>query len=331
MLTGLAAGIIYPVFADGFDDTLAFINGILIGLTGSILVGLFEVYLFDRRWKYTNFLLTALTKTGLYTLLLVITIIMVKAFNESIYYGQSFWSYLKGKRLSHFIYDEDFDLIILYSMAIIGLIIFGNLISRKMGTGVLWNLVSGKYHTPRKERITMMLFDLKSSTKITESLGPERYHHFISDFYKHIAPSILSAKGRVYRYVGDQIAIFWNHDNGTEYKKAIGLYLEVKEIIVKLKQYYLDKYGYYPAFRVCGHTGELVVGELGDVKSQIVFHGPALYTCDLIENKCKELGVDFLVSSDFVDQAFVPDKQEILKIGTVSTTQQSELGIYTIK
>ncbi|MGB5238004.1 MAG: adenylate/guanylate cyclase domain-containing protein [Flavobacteriaceae bacterium] len=298
VVIGLIAGFIYPVFADSHEDYLPFINGILTGLIGSVTIGLLELYYFDRHWGAKGFKTTLLTKTFLYTGVLAITLITVKVFNESLYYQVGFWSYLKGEQFQHFLFEEDFQLILLYALAIIGFVFFINQLSLKMGPGVLWNIIWGKYHKPKKETVVLLYIDLKSSTRITEKLGAERYHHFINRFYQDISGPILSKKGKVYRYVGDQITIFWNEEEAFENANCIQFYLDVKQQMRSLADSYQRDFGQLPDFRACCHMGELVVGQIGDVKSQIVFHGEALYICEMIEKKCKELNEDFLVSDD---------------------------------
>ena len=71
---------------------------------------------------------------------------------------------------------------------------------------------------------------------------------------------------------------------------------KTKALLEELAYEYEKDFGHRPEFRACCHMGELVVGQLGDVKSQIVFHGEALYICEMIEKKCKDLDEDFLVS-----------------------------------
>lgn len=331
VITGFLAGLIYPIFGDDWDRYMAFVNGATIGVIGSASVGLIETYIFDHYWKPSRFLLTAFTKTIMYTLILGTTVVLVKAFNESIYYGESYWSYLKGASFSYFIFKEDFHLILLYSLTIIGLIIIGNMLGHKMGPGVLWNFISGKYHTPKTVSITLMFIDLKSSTVLTEQLGAEGYHKFVNQFHHDIAKCIVSVKGSIYRYVGDQLAIFWHQRDGNEGLHLINLYFNVLNTLGPLKEEYVLRFGHSPEFRACGHRGQLVIGEIGDVKSQIVFHGPALYICDLIEKECKKIGEDFLISADLLNSTNLPKNMIAHNSGTVKYNDTLEIPVFTIR
>lgn len=293
---GLIAGLVYPLFGDSHENYLPILNGVCTGLIGSVSIALLEIYYFEPHWRTRGFVPTLIAKSIMYVCVLAILVIAVKGFNESQYYKVAFWSYLKGDNFQSFLFKEDFGLILLYSLAIIGFVVFVNQLSRKMGPGVLWNLISGRYHKPKKESIVLLYVDLKSSTRIMEDIGAKNYHHFINRFYRDISGIILTKKGQVYRYVGDQITIFWDEKQGLKNANCVAFYREVKALLEELAYEYEKDFGHRPEFRACCHMGELVVGQLGDVKSQIVFHGEALYICEMIEKKCKDLDEDFLVS-----------------------------------
>ncbi len=327
---GLLAGFIYPLLADSHESYLPFLNGILTGLLGSLSVALLELYYFNRYWGSKRFIPTLLTKTLLYTTVLAITLITVKVFNESLYYQQGFLTYINGEQFRRFLFEEDFELILLYALAIIGFVSFINQLSLKMGPGVLWSIVWGKYHKPKKETIVLLYIDLKSSTRITENLGAERYHHFINRFYQDISSTILSKKGKVYRYVGDQITIYWNEYEAFENGNCIEFYLDVKQRMRSMAGYYQDSFGHLPDFRACCHMGELVVGQIGDVKSQIVFHGEALYVCEMIEKKCKELDKDFLVSENVRSRLAANASMIFTEKGRLAINNGNECILHTI-
>lgn len=330
LLTGFLAGLVYPLFGDEWGDYLAVINGMSIGIVGSTFIGLLEVYVFDEYWRRKNFGLMALSKTIIYTSILAITVVLVKGFNDSLYLGIGLWEYISSQQFHHFLFKEDLDLIILYALSIIGLITVGNMISLKMGPGVLKNIISGKYHRPNSEDIVLMVIDLKSSTEITEQLGAEKYHSFINKFYHDIAKCIVVARGKIYRYVGDQLTIYWNSKDLKDYTDLIDLYFQIENELTQRKEEYIQLFGYCPAFRATAHTGELVVGEIGDVKSQIVFHGPALYICEMMEKKCKELGEDFLLSEAILNGAALPNDIYTKKVDTIKNSTFREIDVYSV-
>jgi len=168
-LVGMSLGFIYPLFADGFDEPIAFINGMSIGLIGGFLVALFELYVFTSQNRKLSFWLIVLLKTLFYLVLVVFLTVTIMGFNESIYYGLGFWEHVLGSRFQKFLYQDDFNIIVFYSLVFIGIIIFTRDISRKMGQGILFNFITGKYHEPQEEEQIFMFLDLKSSTSMAAS------------------------------------------------------------------------------------------------------------------------------------------------------------------
>ena len=59
-----------------------------------------------------------------------------------------------------------------------------------------------------------MFLDLKSSTTIAEKIGHINFHKFINDFLFTISEAIISSKGEIYKYVGDEVIITWKMKEG---------------------------------------------------------------------------------------------------------------------
>src|SRR5918993_4412510 len=89
-------------------------------------------------------------------------------------------------------------------------------VNSKFGQPDFWNIISGKYNRPKEERRIFMFVDLNSSTSIAEQLGDEKYHSLLKDFFADITAPILENKGSIYQYVGDEVVIAWNYEDGKE-------------------------------------------------------------------------------------------------------------------
>ncbi len=68
-------------------------------------------------------------------------------------------------------------------------------INSKFGPGVLWNIVRGKYNTPREESRIFMFFDLNSSTTIAEKLGEDQFNLFLMIFLELITQMSALLRG----------------------------------------------------------------------------------------------------------------------------------------
>ena len=325
-LSGLTAGLVYPIFADGFSEWLPFFNGGIIGLSMAIVVGLSEIYLFrnTRKWRFS---VLVLLKSLFYFLIAITMIVLFIAFNESVYLGISFSEHIKGERFQNFLFEGDFIVIVFYSLIIISSIIFVIQINRKMGQGILLNFITGRYHAPREEEKIFMFLDLKSSTSIGEKLEGLTYYELLNDFFHDITKCILYSKGVIYRYVGDEIVVTWSMSSGLDKANCIRAYFYIKNEIDSLKEKYLASYGHIPGFRAAFHCGEVVSGEIGEVKSQIVLHGDTMYTTAQIEKQCGQTGNDILVSSVLMDKLSLP---VIYKSAHVGSLPGQEIELYTI-
>jgi adenylate cyclase len=170
----------------------------------------------------------------------------------------------------------------------------------KFGYGVFWNILRGKYNTPKEEKRIFMSLDLNSSTEIAEKLGNEKYHELLKDFFNDITNPVIDNKGEVYQYVGDEVVIAWKFEDGIADSQCIKCFFEMKSKFEMNKAKYIERYGFVPSFKAGIHWGEVVVGEVGIIKRDITFSGDVMNTTSRIRNKCKEFKVDVIASADLL-------------------------------
>jgi adenylate cyclase len=182
----------------------------------------------------------------------------------------------------------------------------------KFGEGNIWNMVRGKYQTPKTEERIFMFLDLNGSTSIAEKLGNERYHELLKEFFADITNPIMDNKGDIYQYVGDEVVIVWKYKDGIFNNRCITCFFDMKNEIHAKRDKYQLKYGLVPGFKAGMHCGNVVAGEVGIIKRDITFSGDVLNTTSRIQGKCKEFETDIIVS-DILLQSLSLD-------GTYSTT-----------
>ena len=327
-IIGMCLGALYPVFADGFDQPIRIFNGLSIGLVGGFAVALLEEYVFNWESRKLSFRVIVLLKTLSYLSLMVILTVTIKGINESIYYGESFTDYIQGASFQNFLYHEDFNIIVLYSLICIAIIVFTRELSRKMGHMLLFHFLTGKYFKPREEERIFMFLDLKSSTTIAEKLGDIKYYYFLKDFFHDISKCIVSTRGEIYRYVGDEVVVTWSMKIGLNHGNWIKTYFNIKDEIGRFDEKYQSKYNLVPKFTTSFHCGKVIRGEIGDVKSQIVFHGEPLYTGAMVEKQCGLLEKEILATSDLINATSLPKLYSVEQVGQLKASH--ELALYTI-
>ena len=306
-------GLIYPAFVDGFGSIYPFLNGIAIGVIGGISISFIEFFVFIRPKKRMNFSSLVIAKAIIYSLvftLLVLTVILVSRTIEFDYNNIADAYY--GPEFQHFLYKEDLKFIMIYALSLTILIIFIKEISKKLGREVLMNFISGKYYRPKTEERIFMFLDINDSTTIGERLNGLDYHSFVNEFFKDIAESIVTTNGEVYQYIGDEVVVSWSMKKGIKDANCIYTFFYARQTIKRLSKKYLDRFGFVPTFKASIHCGQVIRGEIGDVKSEIVFSGDVLNTTSRIEGLCRTLGEPLLISQqlleklpDFIKKSFV--------------------------
>lgn len=171
-------------------------------------------------------------------------------------------------------------------------------INSKFGQGIFWNIIRGKYNTPKEESKIFMFLDLNSSTAIAEELGDKKYHEFLKDIFTDVTNPILDNKGEIYQYVGDEVIIAWKYDDGIKENKCIQCFFDVKAQLGEKKEKYFTLYGLIPSFKAGIHCGRVVAGEIGIIKRDITYSGDVLNTASRIQELCREFHAEVIVSAD---------------------------------
>jgi adenylate cyclase len=190
-------------------------------------------------------------------------------------------------------------------------------INSKFGPGIFWNLIRGKYNTPREEKRIFMFLDINSSTSIAEKLGDKKYHSFLRDFYSDITNPILENKGEIYQYVGDEVVLAWKYEDGIERNQCIRCFFDIREQIASLKDNYLQQYGVWPTFKAGMHCGMVVVGEIGNIKRDITYSGDVLNTTARIQALCKEFKKEVIASAELIEVLQPLRSFEALPLGSI--------------
>jgi len=189
-------------------------------------------------------------------------------------------------------------------MVIVFFTLHGLKIYEKFGPGTLFSMFLGKYHRPHQVDRVFMFLDLTSSTAIAEKLGHFRFFALIRDFYNDITDAILNSQGHIYQYVGDEIVISWPPKEAVSYyPNCITCFFRIEDAILKNELYYLKEYGLVPGFKAAIHKGNVIVGEIGIIKTAIVFSGDILNTTARIMGKCRKHNQKLIISQDIVDMA----------------------------
>jgi len=208
---------------------------------------------------------------------------------------------------------------------------FVKLTSRIIGPKMMYNYILGKYHKPVKEERIFMFLDINSSTTLAESMSTEKYHGILNKFFYDIATPISRYGGEIYQYVGDEVVVTWKMKDGLKNSNCIRSYFRIVKVMNRLRESYIKEFGIAPEFKVGLHGGTVITGEVGKIKSEIVFHGDVINTTERILNQCITLKRQILISENLLRRIdLLPEIKAEYVTTKIFRGKQNETSLYTL-
>lgn len=291
--------------------------GVLIGVLLAMPLAILEESTFDERMQRLPFSLAILTKSLVY----IASLFAVFALTGLVV------GLLQGLTMNDFwasFASPDYYVMVATGFALYVIILFFRQLDRLLGPGVLVSYLLGRYHRPHREARIFMFLDLKSSTSLAETLGPEAYFNLVNDFFRDISGPVLDRAGEIYEYVGDEVILTWRVERGLKDANCLRVFFDIDAMMEKRKQRYLDRFGIVPEYRAGVHVGEVMTAEVGDLKKALVFNGDVLNTGSRIQGQCARLERRLVSSHDLVARMTVPDGWAAESMGPVKLRGKAE-------
>ncbi len=190
----------------------------------------------------------------------------------------------------------------LFFMIAAFLFLFVKQMNKKFGPGILLKYVTGKYFNPKEEDRIFMFLDLKSSTTIAENLNHVLYSRFIQDCFSELTEPVLDHKGQIYQYVGDEVVITWKKEDGLLNSNCLIFYYDFIYRLECKRDHFLKLYGVFPEFKAGLSLGFVTVAEVGELKTEIAYHGDVLNTAARLEGFCNHFNKQLLASEILVQE-----------------------------
>ena len=207
-------------------------------------------------------------------------------------------------------------------MSVVGSLTFD--MTALLGFGTLKNLLTGRYVQPKREQRAFLLIDMKDSTGVAERLGPVRFHELLNDFFRDLADAALECEAEIHKYVGDEAILTWSGGDALADGDCLRCPFAALDFIERHRASYLARFGAVPAFRASLHYGEIVAGEIGDVRREIAYVGDTLNVAARLLEAAKELRRDVLVSDDLLAQAPPPPGLTVEKLPTLTVRGRAQ-------
>src|SRR5688572_8422320 len=288
------AGVIYQLVAEERLDE----NSVILGFPLGLVFGSLELFLFPRaykkfqKWSFTRIIIF---KTLLYTIAIyIVTVILVLL--AGLYEGRNI------KELTDYLSSRGQFVLVIYTLVIYSLLVIFMQINHLLGEGVLWKFITGKYHQPREEERIFMFLDMKSSTTVAEKLGHVRFYTLLNELFHEISEPVLQTRAEIYQYVGDEVVLTWQVEDGLENANCLRTFFMFQEKLQSNSNNYFKNFGVKPEFKAGLHFGKVISAQIGDLKREIVYNGDVLNTTSRIQSECNTYQKDCLVSGALMNR-----------------------------
>jgi adenylate cyclase len=273
--------------------------------------------LIPRGWRESPFLVVLVTRSLVWLLVIVLGVSLPLVMVAGLSFAD--------------VVDQQFVISVAASFIAALVVNFVGQVNGLLGRGVLVGLILGRYHRPREEVRIFLLIDLRGSTQIAERLGNLRYHAFLSRFISDVTAGVVRFRGDVYRYVGDEVILTWTAEEGLRDAGCVRAVFAISDILEASGDAYVADFGVVPSFWAGLHLGPVVTGEIGTIKHEIAFLGDTLNEASRIQQACKELQRQFLVSAAVISALHVPNDIASESLGRIELRGVEEpVGLFAL-
>ena len=147
-----------------------------------------------------------------------------------------------------------------------------------------------------------------------------------------MSEAIVNSYGEVYQYIGDEVVISWPVKRGLESARCIQCFFDIQNDFLKQAETFNKQFGVFPGFKAGMHLGEVTTGEVGALKTEIVFTGDVLNTTARIQSLCNQYNADLLISQDLYTQLGDHATFQYHKLGSAELKgKQQQVGILKVQ
>lgn len=131
--------------------------------------------------------------------------------------------------------------------------------------------------------------------------------------------------------MGDEVVISWKINRFFYASCCYHFFYAFRERTEAKKEYFLTTYGLYPQFKAGLHCGKVTIAEVGEIKTEIAFHGDVVNTASRIQSLCNSYQKELLVSESFL--LHLPTKDRTRAAFVVDATlrgKETKTRVFTI-
>lgn len=331
-LAGILLGVGFIFFGYGTKHLYPYVGGIAVGTLIGLTISILELYILPVGARKIKFYWLLIIKTFFYLIAVTAIIFNVVIISRLTRLGMTYAEVLNDPDFHYYLTEGSFKLEVIYTLGFALIINFTRMMGRKMGKGVLANYVKGTYYNPVHETRIIMFINVVGSKQLLGKLGALKFHRFLNNLYFDITQPAISNEGVIHEYIEDLMVISWTMNKGVKDVNCIQTFFDIQKTLQDKKEKYLEKFNFFPVVQAGLHTGALVTSEIGEVKSQIVFHGDTMNTTSRILGKCSELNLSLLASDQILRMLGMPKSIFSKSVGKIKLKgKQDAMTLYEIK
>jgi len=332
VLAGILLGVGFIFFGYGTKHIYPYIGGIAVGTLTGLTISILELYILPIGARKIRFYWLLLIKSVFYLIMITAIIINVVVISRLIRLDMSFTEVLRDPNFHYYLTEGSFKLEVVYTLAFALVINFTRMMGRKMGKGMLANYVKGSYYNPVHETRIVMFINVVGSKQLLGKLGALKFHQFLNNLYFDITQPTISNQGIIHEYIEDLMVVSWTMNQGIKDVNCIQTFFDIQKTLAAKKDKYIKKFNFFPLMQAGLHTGALVTSEIGEVKTQIVFHGDTMNTTSRILSKCNELNLSLLASDQILRMLGMPKSIMSKSVGNIKLKgKQEAMTLYEVK
>jgi adenylate cyclase len=172
-----------------------------------------------------------------------------------------------------------------------------------LGRDASEQVLRGKISRGVTERINAVLWfsDLRGSTAISESIGPDEIIPFLNDYAQAAIDAIHDDGGDVLKLIGDGVLAMFTHQDMTAARRAaLRAEHRFRRNMTALNARRSEEGRPVTTAHVGLHVGEVFYGNIGsEDRLDFTAVGPAVNEVSRIASMCRSVDRELLVSSDF--------------------------------
>lgn len=168
-----------------------------------------------------------------------------------------------------------------------------------------------------------MFADVVGSVGLARELGSIKFHAMLNQLFFELAAPIEQHFGTIRRYIGDEVMVTWPLRSAAG-AEPVQCAIDMLERVERRAPQFEDSFGSVPRLRIAMHCGPVVVGEMGDLKREIVYTGDTVNTTARIEGMAKELGAELVISAAVAESVGIPAGVSTRPLGSFTLKGRDE-------